>query len=195
MNKTPAISSLYNASGARVLPLIWLLCALACVVAPAQDIPSRNSYSGYLELGGPAGIGSINAERQIVSPYNWKLNGKIGFFIQPNGSLTRVANSYFLPFGLHLLWGRTHQLEVGAGSMLTINNDGFLEGAEAASDLGLYGQGFLGYRRAIGDGSWFLRAGYVPLYHPDMDAASAQDFGAVTGNWAHWGSIDIGTHF
>lgn len=194
MNKTPAISSLWPPE-IRMLVLSCLVWGLACVVAPAQEVPTRNSYSGYLELGGPAGIGSINAERCIVSQYNWKLNGKVGFFIQPNGSLTRVSNSYFLPFGLHFLWGRTHQLEMGAGSMLTVNNDGFLEGAEAVSEPGLYGQGFIGYRRAIGDGSWFLRAGYVPLYHPEMDAASAQDFGAVTGNWAHWGSIGIGTNF
>lgn len=182
------------------LYVIWLFGMIGCFAfgfsnpIAAQE-PLESPYSGYLELGGPAGLGSINVERQVYGIKNWIVKGHLGFFLLPQGSLTKVPNSYFYPFGLHLLNGENHQLEIGIGGMVTLNNDGFLEGSESASKWGLYGQGFLGYRWEIMQSDWFLRAGYVPLYHPEMEKASAPSIAEIANNWAHWGSLGIGMRF
>lgn len=165
----------------------------------AQQVPASfqngQRYSGYLELGGPTGIGSVNVERRLWSTAKYEVKARAGFFLLPNGSLTRVKNSYFLPLGFHWLKGRIHQLEIGTGTMLTVNNNSFLEGKGASADPEVYGQGFLGYRWQQVEGGWFLRAGYVPLYHPDMEAPSAESLGAITGSWMHWASVGIGMNF
>jgi hypothetical protein len=157
----------------------------------AQDKP-ESPYDLYLELGGAAGIGSINIERHIWQRQSWELRGRLGLFILPHGNLTKVSNSYFYPFGFSLLYGGKHQLEVSVGGLLTHNNDGFLEGTSKKGRWSLYGHGFLGYRWQLGNGSWFLKAGYVPLYHPEMKSASAPPIGRITGNWAHWASLGLG---
>ena len=153
---------------------------------------SKNPYHLLLELGGPAGIGSINVERQFWRYKNLQIKGRAGLFVLPHGSLTKVANSYFYPLGVTLLWGEKHQFEFGAGGLVTYNNDGFLEGTTQNDKWGAYGHAFLGYRLQLGKGSWFLMGGYVPLYHPNMNSASGPPLTRITGNWAHWASVGIG---
>jgi hypothetical protein len=173
--------------------LALVVAMLSADALKAQNKP-ESPYDLYLELGGAAGIGSINLERHIWQRQSWELRGRLGLFILPHGSLTKVSNSYFYPFGFSLLYGGKHQLEVAAGGLLTHNNDGFLEGTSAKGKWNLFGHGFLGYRLTMGKGSWFLKAGYVPLYHPDMQSASAPTIGHVTGDWAHWASLGIGVN-
>lgn len=175
--------------------IAWALALLVSILS-ADSLKAQNQpespYDLYLELGGAAGIGSVNLERLIWHRQTWELRGRLGIFILPHGSLTKVSNSYFYPFGFSLLYGEKHQLEVAAGGLLTHNNDGFLEGTSAKGSWNLFGHGFLGYRLQMGKGSWFLKAGYVPLYHPEMQSASAPSIGHITGNWAHLASLGIG---
>ncbi len=187
MSKCKAKLQLSRVAGVVAL----LVTMLSADALKAQNNP-ESPYDLYLELGGAAGIGSINFERHIWKRQSWELKGRIGLFILPHGSLTKVSNSYFYPFGFSLLYGEKHQLEVAVGGLLTHNNDGFLEGSAKQGSWNLYGQGFLGYRLQLGKGRWFLKAGYVPLFHPEMQSASVPTIGHITGSWAHWASLGVG---
>lgn len=167
------------------------------VALPASgqsEAPGR--YTGFIEFGGPAGLGSINVERRLATVPSWEVKARLGFLILPHGHLTKVPNSYFYPFGINFLKGRNaHHLETGIGGMLTVNNDGYLEGIDQRSSISLYGQGFLGYRWIPEDKKWFLRAGYTPLYQQDNDPGAFPVASFVGDNWVHWASAGFGIRF
>ena len=184
----PAIKIFYKVSLCLMMGFIGRSNAIG-----QESEPGR--FTGFVEFGGPAGPGSINVERRLTSKDKWALKGRLGFFILPHSHLTKVPNSYFYPLSFNFLAGGSdHRLELNAGSLITANNDGYLEDTDDDAYLGIYGHGFIGYRWLPND-NWFLRIGYTPLYHPNIDAESVPVASMVTGKWLHWGSMGFGMRF
>lgn len=143
---------------------IWILLLVWAGTAQAQRYLS-------LEIGGSAGLGSINYEHQIFreSFLHWQL--RYGFSLLPidrnNGT------NLIFPVMLHTLLGaKDHKLDLAAGQALSLTTRGqvFLVAPLAA-----------GYRFQPTDRRVFLRLAYTPLLSYLVDL-----------QWQHWAGITIG---
>ncbi|MEL7532680.1 MAG: hypothetical protein AAFN10_15280 [Bacteroidota bacterium] len=150
----------------------WLLLvALWWGISPAGNALFAQTKSLSLELGGSAGLASINYEKAFREAANHQLAYRIGISGFPIDQNSGFA--FVLPFALQARWGaKAHQLEAAMGLSLSFT-----------TRLKLFSQAIpsIGYRYQAEGKRVFFKAAYTPLV-------------SFIFNWQyqHWGGLTIG---
>ena len=141
------------------------------LLAFKQSLPGQESRL-YLELGGSAGLGSVNFERTFVQGERGALAWRVGLSGFYGDASTGF--SFIVPLVLYYYHGEgPHKVEIGLGQGVTLGLKG-----------GIFFQTIpiLGYRWQPEDRKLFLRFTYTPLVSYLIDF-----------QWRHWFGISIGT--
>ncbi|MFK7921251.1 MAG: hypothetical protein AB8H47_04805 [Bacteroidia bacterium] len=150
----------------------WRLYLLiVCLLIPAGNALLAQTRSLSLELGGSAGLASINYEKAFREAANLKLAYRIGLSGFPIDRNSGIA--FVLPFALQARWGTgPHKLETAMGFSLSFTTRvKFFSQAIPA----------IGYRYQASDKRLFYKIAYTPLI-------------SFLFNWQyqHWAGITIG---
>ena len=145
--------------------LLSVLLSLFLGQTFAQSETAEKS-SVYLELGGVAGLWSLNYDRELWEiNESLRLNGKVGLgmFSEFNGA---GFPDVIAPVSGMILWGKRHKVEAGGGvtyvnwTLRHILVDGTV-GFNRKSDL--LGHLILGYRFQKLEGGLMFRINYTPI--------------------------------
>lgn len=147
--------------------------------------PAKNA--GYIELGGNAGLYSLNFDRIYWYHEKFKSGARIGFSPEPHGL---YFEQVYLAENNFILFSNPHHLEIGIGCTMQRRYN------EKPNEPDIYfweniwfGVMRLGYRYQKQDDGLFFRAGLTPAitskdalgYHPDY--------------FRFWAGISIGMSF
>lgn len=128
----------------------------------------------FLEVGGSAGLGSINYERSLGQKNQIEVKWRAGFSYYRIDKNT--GHSLIFPLLGEILVGKeTHFLECGIGQTLTINTQG---------NFFLLTPVVLGYRFQPKEKKLFFRAAYTPIISYLLDF-----------QYQNWGGLSIGYRF
>lgn len=135
---------------------------------------SSNVASGYLEMAGSGGLGSLNYEKNFTAIKNTSLTWSGGLSFAPIDK--NNGTGIVFPIMLHSLSGKSAgKLELGIGQGITITTRGhFFILATAA----------VGYRHQAPDKNFFYRITYTPI------VSYLVDF-----QYQHWAGISFGYSF
>lgn len=150
-----------------IISLLFLVGSLSSNKSLAQakkTSPQYAKHSVYLELGGNAGLYTVNYDRKFTDHFS----GRAGFMVfggqsdQPTDDRIGVA---ILPITANYLAGSgSHRLELGAGPLFMAAG-GELERYGSVGEAGLAGvTSTFGYRYQSIDGGFVFRIGLVPFY-------------------------------
>lgn len=158
------------------------------VLKPPRDYsknPAKNAF--FIELGGNAGLYSLNYDRIYLYKEKLKLSARIGLAINPKGKL--IEQVYLVEQNI-ILFQNPHHLEIGIG----ITNQ--RQYNESCNTIGkylweniLYGSTRLGYRYQKQDDGLFLRAGLTPIFMQQSDC------GFNASYFQLWAGFAIGMSF
>lgn len=138
---------------------------------PAGNALFAQTKSLSLELGGSAGLGSINYEKAFREAAKHQLAFRIGISGFPIDRNSGFA--FVLPFTLQARWGvRPHQLETAMGFNLSLTTRAKLFSQAIPA---------IAYRFQVEGRRLFFRLAYTPLI-------------SFIFNWQyqHWGGLTIG---
>jgi hypothetical protein len=154
------------------------LLLLAPAVASAQERTARNGL--YVELGGNAGIWSLNYERFVSDDVSLRVGG--GYTSVSDSLGTSVS---LLTFPLTASWlglrSGSHALEIGAGVVFASASVSSNSAGVEAFGSGVVGTAILGYRLAPLTGGFNLRVAFTPLFG--------------NGGFFAWGGVALGGVF
>jgi len=165
----------------------------------AEVFTAKNSV--YVELGGNAGLYSLNYGRIFHQHKRLKISGSAGlsYFRQSSGARSIGISDYWtpvLPIEISAFWGKSrHHLEVGTGMtfyssrMLIYNPD--YPPTNFQEDILLEAILFfrLGYRYQKPEGGFFFRVGYMPGFNLDLSSRYQARFFPL------FGGISLGKSF
>lgn len=154
-----------------------------------QDtIRPNNKNEVFLELGGAAGVYSLNYQREIVQiDSSFVVGGRLGIYVLPqtNG----LGTDYSIPFGIYLKkYFKKHSFEFGVGELFQSTNIWDLfedDKIKNIKQLDTYLS--FAYQFNISHG-FFIKLAYTPhilFNEPDEE-------GTVFG---HWAGLTIGFSF
>jgi len=154
------------------------LLLLAPLAARAQERTARNGL--YVELGGNAGIWSLNYERFVTDDVSLRVGGgytRVSDFLGTSVSLAT--------FPLTASWlgvrSGSHALELGAGVVFASASVSSTSAGVRAFGSGVVGTAILGYRLAPLTGGFNLRVAFTPLFG--------------NGGFYAWGGVALGAVF
>lgn len=150
----------------------WLCLLLLFFMSTTGFAQQRKGI--FLEVGGSAGLGSINYERNFLDREQLDLNWRVGFSFVPidrnNGT------NLIFPVLVHALIGpQAHKLELALGQGISLTTKGSFFAVTTP---------VVGYRLQKEDRPWYFRAVYTPLVSYIIDF-----------QWQHWGGLSIGYQF
>ena len=147
------------------------------------------NHSVYLELGGSAGVYSLNYDLVFLNKNNFKVGTRVGLqLLKENYEGTTM--DYYVPLTMNFMYAfaPNHHVELGLGTQIAsyeIRNIiseteiGFVRKTEAL------GNGTFGYRFQKPDGGFIFRAFYSPFFYQD----------GVYFRYEHWAGIRLGFTF
>lgn len=143
--------------------LLLLCCGIVYGQAPADFLICRKNHI-YLEGWGPGGFGSINYERKIYCDDWFSMAIRAGISSFPVVDYSRQFNpDLVLPMGFYALFGRSHQLEVGYGPVITNIVRMRLSDYKPARYTDVHLHSHFGYRFQPTGKRIVLRIGYTPV--------------------------------
>lgn len=150
--------------------LFLILYLLFTSINHAQENSSKQRII-FLELGGSAGLASVNYEKEFKSINNLSLRYRVGFSFAPidknNGS------SLIFPLMVHGLIGQNkHKLELGIGQGITLTTRLHFFSLTTPA---------IGYRFESPESKWIFRATYTPLISYLVDF-----------QYQHWAGLSVG---
>jgi hypothetical protein len=142
--------------------LLFCLFWVAFFGKSFAQLSGNNSV--YLELGGNAGLGSLNYERLFPVRDNLSFAGRVGGLYLPDGKKNYV---YMLPAELSVLWGE-NALKFESGFGFTyfkyVNRDySYYDGVISSSEK-LFPVLRLGTRRQVGESPFFFRSAFTFIF-------------------------------
>ena len=147
--------------------------------------PAKNA--GFIELGGNAGLYSLNFDRIYYYKEKLKLSGRIGFAPHFNGIY--IEQEYVLENNF-ILFKNPHHLELGLGATLQRRyNERPNEIDNYFWENILFGVARCGYRYQKQDDGFFLRAGLTPIFM-SIDAE-----GFHSNYFQFWAGLSVGVSF
>ncbi|HET6922982.1 MAG TPA: hypothetical protein VFI16_07535 [Anaeromyxobacteraceae bacterium] len=154
------------------------LLLLAPVAASAQERTARNGL--YVELGGSAGIWSLNYERFVTDDVSLRVGGS---YTSVTDSFSTSVSLATFPLTASYLGVRSgsHALELGAGVVFASASVSTTSVGVEAFGSGVIGTAILGYRLAPLDGGFNLRVAVTPLFGE--------------GGFFFWGGVALGGLF
>lgn len=177
----------------------WLsaLLVLCCLLSKAQDDytgPAARDYSkkpaktaAFIELGGNAGLYSLNIDRIYLYKEKLKLSARLGFAPHFNGIY--IEQEYVLENNF-ILFTNPHHLELGLGATMQRRYN------ERPNQIDNYfwenivfGVARCGYRYQKQDDGFFVRAGLTPIFM----SKDAEGFHA--NYFQFWAGVSLGVSF
>ncbi len=157
--------SLYSLFSIGSALLLLVLLSSETTYAQAEEPnPQSAKHSVYLELGGNAGIYTVNYDRKFADHFS----GRVGFMVfggqsdQPTDDQIGVA--IFPITANYLASSGSHRLELGAGPLFMAAG-GELERYGSVGGAGFAGvTSTFGYRYQPVGGGFVFRIGLVPFY-------------------------------
>ena len=173
------------------------LFALSCLLTKAQDdysSPAPRDYNkkpaktaGFIELGGNAGLFSLNIDRIYYYKEKLKISARVGFAPHFNGIY--IEQIYLLENNF-ILFSNPHHLELGLGATMQRRYN------ERPNKIDNYfwenivfGVARCGYRYQKQDDGFFVRAGLTPIF------MSHDALGFHPEYFQFWGGVSVGVSF
>lgn len=177
--------------------LFSTLLVLSCLLTKAQDDytgPKPRDYSkkpaktaGFIELGGNAGLYSLNIDRIYLYKEKLKMSARLGFAPHFNGIY--IEQEYVLENNF-ILFTNPHHLEVGLGATMQRRyNERPNEPDNYFWENILFGVARCGYRYQKQDDGFFVRAGLTPIFMSN-DAE-----GFHSNYFQFWAGVSLGVSF
>jgi len=162
------------------LSLFLFFTSISTQAQEKGELP-KNAF--VVEAFGIGGFGSLNYERNILKKNNCSIVGRIGLSTYRIKDFNLKLNpDVIVPIALKVLYGKTHQIEVGVGQTLSSVVQADLIQKEPNRRYHFHTQFQLGYRFQS-SGS---RISYGVQYTPIIER---QKF------FNHWGGLLIGFYF
>ena len=177
--------------------LFSTLLVFCCLLTQAQDDytgPKGRDYSkdpaktaGFIELGGNAGLYSLNIDRIYYYKEKLKISARVGFAPHFNGIY--IEQIYILENNF-ILFKNPHHLELGLGATMQRRYN------ERPNQIDNYfwenivfGVGRCGYRYQRQDDGFFVRAGLTPIFMSNDALGFHSDY------FQFWGGVSVGVSF
>lgn len=146
------------------LPLLMIII-FAIQRLMAQEITTVKPYPAIsIELGGPGGYASMNFEKPFLQYKNTSFTIRAGF---STFHLRDYQNKFnpdlIVPLSIRAYTGKNHQLEIGAGQVITSIVVADAEENKKMRNLNLHSQLALGYRYAPEGKRWMAAISYSPI--------------------------------
>jgi hypothetical protein len=159
----------------------WIAVSLLLLAPAAARAEERTARNGlYVELGGNAGIWSLNYERFVGDDVALRVGG--GYTSVSDTAGTSVS---LLTFPLTASWlglrSGSHALELGGGVVFASASVSSSSAGLKAFGNGVIGTAILGYRLAPLTGGFNLRVAFTPLFG--------------SGGFFAWGGVALGAVF
>ncbi len=177
--------------------LIFLLCLATArlfsqtddyVLKPPRDYnkkPARNA--AFIELAGNSTLYSLSFDRIYYYREKFKMSGRLGFAVLPNGR--QIEQSYIAEH-CFILFANPHHLEFSAGLTLQRRYNGKPDSPyDYFWENIWFGLWRCGYRYQKQDDGFFFKAGLTPV----IMSRDAEGF--HPGYFQLWGGIGIGASF
>lgn len=147
--------------------------------------PAKNS--GFIELGGNAGLFSLNIDRIYYYKEKLKMSGRVGFAPHFNGIY--IEQIYVLENNF-ILFKNPHHLELGLGATLQRRyNERPNEIDNYFWENIVFGVARCGYRYQKQDDGFFVRAGLTPIF------MSKDAEGFHSNYFQFWAGVSVGVSF
>lgn len=179
-----------------ILRAIIFFCCISLAAMAQNDFelkPPRNyelkpaRMAFYIELGGNAGLYSLNAEYYYLYKEKCKLSGRLGFNVVPHGYYLHQA--YLIEQNV-VLFKTPHHLELGLG--ITVQrqyNERYNSTTDYFWENTWYATTRFGYRYQKQEEGLFLKAGLTPI----VFQKSHYEFNA--SYFQLWAGVSIGVSF
>ena len=167
------------------------IMVMAILFATKNTLTAQNdlNHSVYLELGGSAGIYSLNYDLIFLNFNSFKVGARAGLQLLKEG-YEGTTMDYFVPITTNFMYAfnQKHHIELGVGtqiasyeirSIISETEIGFVRKTEAL------GNATLGYRFQNPEGGFMFRAFYSPFFYQD----------GVYFRYEHWAGISVGFTF
>lgn len=173
---------------------ITLFCHLFIAAQDDYSLKPPRDYeknpaktAGFIELGGNAGLYSLNIDRIYYYREQFKLSARLGFAPHFNGIY--IEQIYVLENNV-ILFKNPHHLELGLGANLQRRyNERPNEIDNYFWETLIFGTGRLGYRYQKQDDGFFLRAAVTPVF-------MSNDALGFHGNYFQfWAGVSAGVSF
>jgi len=173
------------------------LFVLSCLLTKAQDDytgPVGRDYSkkpaktaGFIELGGNAGLYSLNIDRIYLYKEKLKMSARVGF--APHFNSVYIEQIYVLENNF-ILFTNPHHLELGLGATMQRRyNERPNEPDNYFWENIVFGVARCGYRYQKQDDGFFVRAGLTPIFMSN----DAEGFHA--NYFQFWVGVSVGVSF
>lgn len=146
-------------------------------------------HAVYAELGGSAGIWSVNYDLIALNISNFKVGARIGWgFLTESYPGTTIDMHIPLTVNFMYAFKEKHHFELGIGTQIasyeirsvkTAIDTGFVRKTEALGNF------TLGYRFQSPDGGFVFRAFYSPFFYQDD----------IYFRYEHWAGLSVGYAF
>jgi hypothetical protein len=177
--------------------LFSALFVLCCLLTKAQDDysgPTPRDYSkkpartaAFIELGGNAGLFSLNIDRIYYYKERLKISARAGFAPHFNGIY--IEQIYVLENNF-ILFKNPHHLELGFGATMQRRyNERPNEIDNYFWENILFGAARCGYRYQKQDDGFFVRAGLTPIFMSRDAEGFHPDY------FQFWAGVSIGASF
>lgn len=153
----------------------------------AQIVDLRHAV--YAELGGTAGIWSVNYDLMALNINEFKIGARVGWSFLTEGYAGTTIDMH-IPLTVNFMYAfkEKHHIELGIGTQIasyeirsvkTATDTGFVRKTEALGNC------TLGYRFQSPDGGFMFRAFYSPFFYQD----------GIYFRYEHWAGLSVGYAF
>jgi hypothetical protein len=175
--------------------MLRIICVVSIIIfsfgwaqkSTAQIIDLRHAV--YAELGGSAGIWSLNYDLMALNINNFKVGARVGFgFLREGYPGTTIDMHIPITANFMYAFKEKHHAEFGIGTQIasyqirsvqTATDTGFVRKKEALGNM------TLGYRFQSPKGGFMFRAFYSPFFYQD----------GIYFRYEHWAGLSIGYAF
>ena len=173
-----------------ILRIICVVLIIGCSFGQQSNAQSVDlKHAVYAELGGTAGIWSVNYDLMALNINNFKIGARVGCGFLSEGYVGSTVDVH-IPLTINFMYAlkENHHIELGLGTQIasyeirrvqTATDKSFVRKTEA---LGNY---TLGYRFQSPDGGFMFRAFYSPFFYQD----------GIYFRYEHWGGLSVGYAF
>ncbi len=149
--------------------------------------PARSA--NFIELGGNAGLYSLNWDYIFYYKEKFKISGRIGANVFPKGIYLEQA---YVIENNYILLKNPHHIELGPGLTLQVkHNPTCLADSIYQWENIWFGMFRIGYRYQPQEDGFFFRAGITPIFYRNSDCGP--EF-PVTRQW-FWAGVAFGITF
>ena len=172
-----------------ILRRVALLVCFTFFLSESTVAQTDLDHSVYLELGGSAGIYSLNYDLIFLKKNDFKIGARTGLQLLKEG-YEGTTMDFYVPVTMNFMYAlaKKHHVELGLGAQIAsyeIRNIiseteiGFVRKTEAL------GNATLGYRYQNPDGGFMFRVFYSPFLYQD----------GVYTRYEHWAGVSLGFTF